>query len=109
MNVYIIKSGEDMGKTMVIAKDENEAIRKFFIAFANLRDAVLDNDISNKIEITYDGKTVKRPTLAYLVILKAISREEAIEYLNKDVKSIKKCEKILDEGIQKCQWIREIR
>ena len=109
MNVFVIITGEDLNKTMIVANDKKEAIRKFFNMFSNLRDVVISGEVGKAIEISWDQETEKESTLPYLVILGAVSKEEAINSLHETVNSKKKCEEVLHKGMQECQWIRETR
>ena len=105
IKVYIFKTGKNTDKTFIIADNIQDAIKKFFNTFTNIRDAVLNNEISQIFIIEYGKEKTQFSSIPFLVLLNAISKEEAINTLMPTVKNKYICEKQIDDAIKKCQWI----
>ena len=105
IKVYIFRSGETMNKTFVIADDIQDAVKKFFNTFTDIRSAVLNNEISQKFIVESGSEKTQFSSIPFLILLDAISREEAIHSLMPYIKNRDVCEKEINKAIQKCQWI----
>jgi len=93
---------------MIAGEDHREALIKFFTRFTNLRGAAQSGVIGAAITIEINKSKTNVPTIPILINLGALTKEEGIQYMlrynkvRRDVLS-----DILDEEIEKTQWIKD--
>jgi len=106
LKVYGIVTGKDHTKTVILAHNTKNAIRKFFWSFKDLRSAVIENDVGAAIKVTMNKTTQDFATLPFLVILNAVTMEEGIQFMINALGTDKElCKGQLKKSVQKCQWV----